>query len=255
MKKFLAIFLLLTSAALFLAGCTSLSEASSNTATVYRDGRYTVYGLPDEMGWTPELTIVIEDNRITEAKYDERANIKKSLDTEYHKSFNVQTGIDYPAVLKTLRESLVASQDITMVDAVAGATNTSDNFKALVSNALLSAKDGNISKDGNYLASGTEDDKGWTPYVSITIENGKISDVIYDEKSSKVFLFKSSYTLYQNQYAEQSGINLTEVYDTLENALISVQTPSAVDAVTGATETHRKFTQLAEQALEQSKKQ
>lgn len=115
------------------AGCTS----NSNTL---KDGTYHAQMKEASHGWTDYVEITVKDGKFDTVVYDSKndSGDKKSLDEDYKKSMmegnkNAGKAETYPAdYSKKLADSLLEKQDISQVDTVAGATNSSKNFKAMV---------------------------------------------------------------------------------------------------------------------------
>lgn len=255
MKKRRSLAILTAFILLFTVGC---SNKAANEATAgpiaLKDGTYTASGNTDEQGWTPELSITVGEGKITAVTYDEIAAVRKSLSAEYQRTFRENTKNELPALYTQMQENLIKSQDPAQIDSVAGVTEAVENLKALAQTALAEAKDGTGYKDGDYKATGIADDKDWTPIVAITIKEGKIQTVHYDEVSSKVFKSKSQDTAYIEGFKKEKSIDLLNVYDTLQKSLLAKQMPAKVDACTGATAAHDSFVTLAEQALQKASK-
>ena len=256
MKKLRSLALVAACTLAFSTGCSpkAAEQANASGSAAPKDGTYSVSGQPDERGWIPELELVISGGKITGAVYDEVAAVRKSESLEYQRTFRENTKKDLSAVYTALQTSLVQSQDASKIEAVAGATQASESIKALAAAALKDAKEGDLYKDGDYKATGSLDDKGWTPIVAITVKDGRIKAVSYDEISSKVFKNKSKDSTYINDFKAQKKIDLTAVYEALQEALIAQQDPTKVDAYSGATHAHDSFVALAAQALQEARK-
>lgn len=258
MKKLLSLALVVILVVALSVGCSSkpaeqtAAPAPSNAAGL-KDGTYNVKGTTDERGWTPELTITVSGGKITDAKYDETAGALKTQDAEYQKAFKDQKNIDLLAAYKALQDSLIAKQDPTKIDAFSGATGSSTNFITLATEALKNAKDGDKYKDGEYSAKGAEDERGWTPTVSISVKDGKIATAAYDEVSSKAFRNKSADANYVNTFKQVKNVDLVAAYAALQKSLIDKQDPTKVDAFTGATSASTSFIDLAKKAVDQAK--
>ena len=107
-------------------------------------------------------------------------------------------------------------------------------------------------KDGVYTAEGEADDRGWKPVVEVTIENGKIVDVNYDEIQEEDGTQRSADQEYYKNFLEKAGVDVRKAYETLENALIRTQNPYEVDIYTGATSSSNNMKNLAARALEKA---
>ncbi len=135
MKKILAVLLAALAAACLMTGC------SSNP----KDGTYKAqYKDYDDHGWRDYVSITVKDGKITAVDYDSvnKDGAKKSEDTAYRESMEPVSNT-YPAKFyKELEDQLTEKQDPKKVDAVTGATNSSNDFKKLTAEALKAAKSG-----------------------------------------------------------------------------------------------------------------
>lgn len=107
-------------------------------------------------------------------------------------------------------------------------------------------------KDGTYTAHTEADNNGYSSSIEITVADGKISAVKFDEKDSEG-TSKLDMPDYNEQMLSISGSNPIAAYPTLEESLIKTQNVDAVDTVTGATSTSDTFKALATEALESAK--
>lgn len=132
MKRFLAFGIVLTLVMSIMVGCQTSTEAE------YKDGNYTAETQPDDRGWKGVIDITVKDGKITEVDYDEynEAGEKKSDDEEYAKSMEGASGVSPADAYEQLEDSLTKTQDPDKIDAVAGATSSSDWFKELAKEAL-----------------------------------------------------------------------------------------------------------------------
>ncbi|SHF56346.1 Major membrane immunogen, membrane-anchored lipoprotein [Caldanaerobius fijiensis DSM 17918] len=108
-------------------------------------------------------------------------------------------------------------------------------------------------KDGTYKAEqSTFDSHGWKGQIEITVKDGKITNVIYNEVNKDGVLKRND-----QQYAEKmkakNNITPKEVDEKLQQELIDKQDPAKVDTVTGATESSKTFKELATEALKNAK--
>ncbi|WP_069650687.1 FMN-binding protein [Caloranaerobacter ferrireducens] len=124
----------------------------------------------------------------------------------------------------------------------------------LVITGCNSVTDKNMSyKDGTYKASDDYDKYGWKAEISITYEDGKIVDVVFNEVN-KEGQNKNEDKEYAEKMKEASGITPEDVKIKLEKELISKQDVDKVDVVTGATYTSERFKKLAKKAMNKNMK-
>jgi major membrane immunogen (membrane-anchored lipoprotein) len=253
MKTLLKVVLIMVLVIVLATGCTQqAAEPTSTKPLVFKDGTYSLTGETEGKSSVPEITITVAGGKITAVKYDESIAMTKSAYIEYQNSFKAQKNIDLLAVYNSMQNNLIKTQDVEKLDTVAGATKSAANLKLLATEALKDAKDGTNYKDGNYTATGVIDEKYWTPIVDITIKDGKITIVKYDEISSKVFKNKSQDRTYIDRFKKLKKIDLTAVYDLLQKSLIEKQDPSKIDSITGATSTSTNFIELAKKVIKQA---
>jgi len=261
MKKILSLALVVVLVVAMAAGCAPKSEPAAappanepaTEGATYKDGTYTAKGEADERGWTPEVTVVVKDGKIAEVKYDEARAMNKSEDANYVKSFKDAKNIDIVAVYKQFGEALVAAQDAEKVAAVSGATGSFTNFKALAAEAIAKAKDGSALKDGSYKATGKTDERGWTPYVTITVAEGKITAATYDESSSTAVVYKSQDENYKASFKQVKNVDVAAAYEKFGKDLVAAQDIAKVDVTGGATHSGENFKALVEKALSEAK--
>lgn len=133
----------------------------------------------------------------------------------------------------------------------------------LALSACSSTDSGSTYKDGTYTANGDEFSDGWKEYVTITISDGKISDVEWsaeNEDSSipdkKTYAAEGNYGMLaagaQSEWNEQAEAMEDELIRTQDPAKIKV-TDGYADEVSGATISVSSFIELSEKALEQAK--
>lgn len=110
---------------------------AGNEATL-TDGTFNAEGEPDERGWKGTIEITVEGGKITTVNYDEvnDKGAKKSEDTEYAKSMKDASGVTPAEAFQQLETSLTETQDVDAVEAVTGATDSSNRFKNLAKEAL-----------------------------------------------------------------------------------------------------------------------
>ncbi|UPQ85279.1 FMN-binding protein [Ignavigranum ruoffiae] len=116
-----------------------------------QDGEFTAKGEVDEHGWSPMMTMVVKDGKITEVTYDyENAEGKlKSEDEEYNKNMEDKTGVSAAEAMEELSAALVEKQKVEEVDVVSGATSTSEEFMNLAKQLIKESqmKDSKDSED------------------------------------------------------------------------------------------------------------
>lgn len=131
MKKIVSLVLIFTMVMTIAIGC------SDNKAEL-ADGVYSAEGEFDERGWKSTITITVENGKIEDVDYDEvtEDGSKKSEDDEYAQSMKGVSGVTPEEAYEQLEDALESSQNVDKVDAVSGATSSSEQFKNLANEAL-----------------------------------------------------------------------------------------------------------------------
>lgn len=107
-------------------------------------------------------------------------------------------------------------------------------------------------KDGTYTAASEADEKGYSSEIEITVAEGKISAVKYNEKDAEG-VSKLDMPEYNTKMEAKTGSNPIAAYPALEASLLETQDATTVDTVTGATASTEKFITLATEALSSAK--
>jgi major membrane immunogen (membrane-anchored lipoprotein) len=106
-------------------------------------------------------------------------------------------------------------------------------------------------RDGYYTAEETGSYRGWKEYLTIYVSNGKIVTCEYNAKNASGFI-KSWDMNYMRKMNEVCGNYPDKFARNYIHALIVNQTSSGIDAMSGATESHKSFIALADAALAQA---
>jgi major membrane immunogen (membrane-anchored lipoprotein) len=108
----------------------------------FKDGVYkATQDKADQYGWKGFVEITIKDGKIATVTFDYDNNGALKSKDEAYKAQMEPVSKTYPEkAFGELQAALVAKQDIATVEAVAGATMSSNEFKALVTLALEQAK-------------------------------------------------------------------------------------------------------------------
>ncbi len=120
--------------ALVLAGCgsdeSSFPKEGANTVVVETDY--------DEHGWKGKLAVTFDGNVISDVEYDEfnRQGKAKSQDQDYEDRMVPISGISPAEAFDELEASLEEAQDPDSMDAVTGATHSSEWFMELAERAI-----------------------------------------------------------------------------------------------------------------------
>lgn len=170
-KKSLSAAAVLLSSAFVLAACggnsktdssattqaTTTQAATTQTATTQaaaqksdaalKDGTYKLVSEADKRGWHVEFTITVENGKITKSDFDNfnEKGERKSANAEYEKAMKDKVGTGPAEFFKAYNEGLVAKQNPSDVEVVAGATNTHTAFVEYANKLIEAAKKGDTS--------------------------------------------------------------------------------------------------------------
>ena len=192
----------------------------------YVDGSYVGHSAADDRGNVGQITLTIAGDKITEAKYVELMPKTKA-------NYSYPIAVD---AIATMQSKLIATGDITKVDAVAKATGTSGQLKEAVTSALKTAGSVGAYTDGSYVGFSTADERGNIGYAVITVSGGKITDAKLSDLQLKT----------KDNYKYQTSL---DAWATLGQSLVTSQDVTKVDAVAKATGTSTLFKEAATAAL------
>ena len=153
-KKSLSTAAVLLSSAFVLAACGGNSKTDSNKTTqaattqtattqaatqksnaALKDGTYKLVSEADKRGWHVEFTITVEGGKIT-----------KSANAEYEKAMKDKVGTGPAEYFKAYNEGLVAKQNPSDVEVVAGATNAHTSFVEYANKLIEAAQKGDTAE-------------------------------------------------------------------------------------------------------------
>lgn len=272
MKKLLIVTLVALLAIALVAGCgqqkpqeqtppaeSKPQQPAENQEVSYNDGVYYVEKADfDDHGWKAMVTVVVKDGKIAGVYFDEinEDGVIKSFDTEYASNMKAKSGTTPLDAYNELEVSLISKQNPENVDAVTGATHSSDSFKEMVKEALAGSpvEAAGTYKDGLYKAAEKDfDDHGWKAIAAVIIKDGKVVTAAFDETNKDDGRYKSVDEEYASNMEEKSGTTPAKAIQALSNSLIDKQDAAAVDLVTGATGTADKFKTLMGEVLSLAK--
>lgn len=114
------------------------SDSGMTETRLPEEGTFKAEDEFDSRGWKGKVTIVVENNNITEVEYSEinKDGQTKAENTEYAERMKPVTGTTPAEAVGKLESRLVAANNIAEVEAVSGATATSTRFFKLARKAL-----------------------------------------------------------------------------------------------------------------------
>lgn len=121
---------------------------SSCSSAKYQDGSYRAEAADyDKHGWKEFLDITVQNGKITDVDFDalyETDSRRKSEDMEYQQSYReAGLGTDPADYSIRLEDSLRERQKASEIDAVAGATTSSEHFRKMAEELQKSMETGN----------------------------------------------------------------------------------------------------------------
>jgi major membrane immunogen (membrane-anchored lipoprotein) len=121
---------------------TTPAPAPAPAVEGFKDGVYkATQDKADQYGWKGFVEITIKDGKIATVTFDYDNNGALKSKDEAYKAQMEPVSKTYPEkAFGELQAALVAKQDVAAVDAVTGATMSSNDFKALAVLALEQAK-------------------------------------------------------------------------------------------------------------------
>ena len=126
---------------------TATTQAAQNTEATLKDGTYKLVSEADKRGWHVEFTITVENGKITKSDFDNfnEKGERKSANAEYEKAMKEKVGTGPAEFFKAYNEGLVAKQNPSDVEVVAGATNTHTAFVEYANKLIEAAKKGDTT--------------------------------------------------------------------------------------------------------------
>ncbi len=144
-KKKTAVLLLMVFCLLGITGCSSKSEL--------KDGYYTAQAAQPSHGWQEFVTITVRSGKITSVEYNAKndSGFIKSWDNAYMGNMKPVTGT-YPNEYTRNYAAQLLKKQAAGVDAIAGASHSSQSFDKLSAAVIEQAKIG----DSNVVMVDTE---------------------------------------------------------------------------------------------------
>lgn len=241
---------------------------------VLADGDYIAKGQPDDNGLTDQVTMTVKDGKITAVNWDSvgEDGTKKSVMSENGEYVMTEDGPTWKEQAEALAQTLVENQTLDVftmdeqgkTDAVSGVSISIGGFVDLAKQCMYEAagienEESLTLADGEYTAKGEPDDSGFTDQVTMTVADGKITEVSWDAlgedgTSKSVLSEKGEYTM------TEDGPTWKEQAESLAKALVENQSldvftmdaQGKTDAVSGVSISIGGFVSLAQDCLNQA---
>lgn len=217
----------------------------------------------DGEGWAPFLYVVVDDaqsvRQIRFDYFDPEIGTFKTDDAQYGSRMRDTVGLSPTEYAATLTERLKESNTLP-VDAISGATISSNWFNLLAERLLPRMQDGDerpvlAPMSARYIARDLPDEQGWIGTISIVTEGRSIQSVDFDEvkldSAGNIETRKNEPSPGdQDVWTPPHHATMAQLYDALSSQLIDEGRPAGVDVITGATESSQRFRILAATAIE-----
>lgn len=246
------------------------SQASAQSATL-PDGSYFAESEPSSRGLSAILEMTVKNGQIIGVYFDEirrdesgAIEYRKSADLAYADRWRRVSGVSQLSAFPALGAQLMQSGTLASVDAITGATSAHEAFSALANEVMgdqqalaIARVESQGYRDGSYYAESEPDSRGWHALVEITVVNGRIAAVYYDEiqrDDEGVFQVRKSDDLnYAERWRRVSQVSQLSAFGGYENLLVLTGTIDQIDALTGATSAYESFEQLVREALAEAR--
>ena len=249
-------------------------QADPLDGAVFADGTYEAKAdAPDDNGFTEQVTMTVENGKITQMNWDSISEdgTKKSDLAKNGEYVMTEDGPNWAEQSQALTDAVIENQSLgfltmdeqTKTDAVAGVSISVGSFEQLARQCMEEAA--GISPaltltDGTYEAQADEaDDNGFTEQVTMTVANGKITEMNWDSISEDGT--KKSDLAKNGEYVmTEDGLNWAEQSQALTDAVIENQSldfltmdeQTKTDAVAGVSISVGSFADLAQQCIRQA---
>ena len=249
-------------------------QADPLDGAVFADGTYEAKAdAPDDNGFTEQVTMTVENGKITQMNWDSISEdgTKKSDLAKNGEYVMTEDGLNWAEQSQALTDAVIENQSLgfltmdeqTKTDAVAGVSISVGSFEQLARQCMEEAA--GISPaltltDGTYEAQADEaDDNGFTEQVTMTVANGKITEMNWDsiseEGTKKSDLAKNGeYVMTEDglNWAEQSQALTDAVIDHQSLDFLTMDEQTKTDAVAGVSISVGSFADLAQQCIRQA---
>ena len=231
-------------------------EETSATEAALKDGVYKAQAPADDKGNYPFVSVTIEGGKITEVTWDEVYN--GSLKSELSLTGKYVMKPVWDTQAKSVSQYVVDNQGTAgllnengYTDVVSGVSINVAGFAGLADQAIAKAN----GADGVYEVAAEADEKGNYAFVSVTIEDGKITAVTWDEVyngSLKSELSLTGKYVMKPVWDTQAKSMCQYVVDNQTTGGLNLTEAGKTDVVSGVSISVNGFTGLVEEALKQA---
>ncbi|BCJ96697.1 hypothetical protein acsn021_42660 [Anaerocolumna cellulosilytica] len=241
------------------------TTTSANETVTLADGTYVAETEGYKAnGYNDKVSLTIAGGKITEVlwdAYNEAGELKSvlSADGAYEMTKDGPTWQEQAVAIADFVVQNQSTDAIAMnaegkTDSVSGVSISVNTFVSLVKQCLLQASPKSL-QDGTYTAQGTESN-GYTGIVTLVVENGAITSVVWDAKDAKGE-FKSYLSSTGKYVMVEGNPTWKEQADALAAFVIENQSTSGIvlneqgktDSVAGVSISVNEFISLTEECL------
>jgi len=247
----------ITTSGLDISGILGIEAPENNSVAELQDGTYTAKTEPTETGDYNYVTIAVENGKVTSVVWDEITGGASKA------QLSVEGKYVMKPVWKTQAESLGAyvvenqstagiMNETGYTDAVSGVSIYVGGFVNLVDQAIAQAN----GQDGTYTVEGTPDDKGNYGFVTVTLDGGKVTNVVWDEmyggESKAQLSAEGKYVMKPVWKTQAESLGAYVVENQTTAGILNEK--GYTDAVSGVSIYVGGFVDLTNQAIAQSSK-
>jgi sex pheromone cAD1 len=232
-----------------------------------QDGTYTLEEEAEKNGYKATFSITVKDGKITESNYDNvnAEGKSKTEDEEYQKAMSEKAGTGPKEFIPALNEQFLEKQSAGDLEAVSGATHSSDSFMNYAQQLIQAAQAGDTTTikiangaealtDGEYsLEEKNIGATGWKTVFKMTVKDGKIAESNYNYVNAEGQL-KTDDEEYQKMMSEKTGTGPQDFVPALNKAFVEQQGAADIEVVTGATHSWQGFKIYASQLVNTAQK-
>ena len=262
-------------APVFLPGM-SLETEEENVLedAAFTDGTYEAKTAEaDSNGFTDQVTMTVKDGKITEVNWDavDAEGNKKSVLSENGQYVMTEDGPTWKEQAEALADAVIQNQSLDFLttdnkgktDAVSGVSIAVTGFISLAEQCMLEAAgvtETPVLQDGTYEAITEQaDSNGYTDQVTMTVKDGKITEVNWDSIDAEGN--KKSVLSENGQYVmTEDGPTWKEQAEALADAVVKNQSlgflttdnQGKTDAVSGVSIAVTGYISLVQQCIDQA---
>ena len=178
-----------TASGLDISAILGIESEKASVAGTLTDGVYKAQAEPDEKGNYGFVTVTIADGKVTSVVWDEMyGGASKAELAATGQYVMVEGNPTWKDQSEALGAYVVANQttdgilnETGYTDAVSGVSIYVGGFVDLTNQAMAQASATLQLKDGEYKAQAEPDEKGNYGFVTVTVADGKVTNVVWDE--------------------------------------------------------------------------